>query len=238
MYKETELALKKIIDRKGISCLTTEAYTIYRELLNSDAADERLSRLILLTLLAGTAQKATLGVEKLSDYIQTECCLKKSTSDDLALLYTSLFCAKNQKEWADKQDSGLKDFYNQKWQFDLDAYSEWHSSGVYVEARFHTTTKLTVSDRSLVKKEMKKQLEKNPFTTSEVIFRHFKEILQATLDKDFEYYATCEEYYPPVAEDYVINYEDLLKNFCKQYGFSILSCECDGETSDYIPEFW
>ena len=46
----------------------------------------------------------------------------------------------------------------------------------------------------------------------------------------------CEEYYPPVMEDYSGNGEYALEECCKKLGLKIISFECDGSMSDFEPD--
>ncbi len=87
-----------------------------------------------------------------------------------------------------------------------------------------------------VRDETVAQLKENPFTPEEKIYDHYDNILGQTLDEELEYYVTCEEYYEPVMEDYGGNFEDVSEKFCEKYGFSLVTCECEGESSDFEPD--
>ncbi len=53
------------------------------------------------------------------------------------------------------------------------------------------------------------------------------------LDNDFQVYCYAEDYYPPTAEDYAGNFEDIVKEFCQANGMRILEWDFTGENSDY-----
>lgn len=55
----------------------------------------------------------------------------------------------------------------------------------------------------------------------------------AERDEDLEDYVTCDDYYPPVMEDYYC--EDVLEKFCREQGFKLISYTCDGDMSDFEP---
>lgn len=231
--KQIEQFLKQIIDREGINYLSTDSYKVYKEL--SGTVDGCSARLILVTLLAGVAKCDIHEETALSKYIQKECCLKKSASDRLACLYLSLFSAENCREWNHKIDEGFNNFCKKEWHFDLEAHGVWYTGNVHVDADCYASVDLKVCDSNATRMEVKTLLEQNPFTTEDTLYSYFDEKLDEELSADFEGYVTGEDYYPPVAEDYGINFEYLMLEFCRRYGFELLSYDCGGETSDYIP---
>lgn len=106
--KQLQLSLKQIMDREGPDYLSTYSYEVYLELLQTDGIDACSARLILITLLAGTAEKGMHEKEGLCEYIQEECCLNKIVSDQLAHLYLSLCSEENCKEWNQKINEGFR----------------------------------------------------------------------------------------------------------------------------------
>lgn len=108
MEKQLQLYLKQIVDREGPGYLNTNPYEVYLELLQTDGIDACSARLILITLLAGTAEKGMHEKEGLCEYIQEECCLNKIVSDQLAHLYLSLCSEENCKEWNQKINEGFR----------------------------------------------------------------------------------------------------------------------------------
>lgn len=122
-----------------------------------------------------------------------------------------------------------------KQHFDLEAHDVWYSGNVHVDADFYASVDIEVCDTDVVRMELKALLESNPFTTEETIHKYFMQKFESSMSEDFGDYVACEDYYPPVAEDYDINFEDLALALCRHYGFKLISCECEGETSDYIP---
>lgn len=113
--------------------------------------------------------------------------------------------------------------------------STWYSGGVHIDCWYSGAVEIEVSDKEKVKKETAGLLKKNPFISAEKIFEHYKKVLKSVLDEELEDYVTCEEYYPPVMEDYDGNFEYGMEEFCKKYGFDLVSCECDGDMSDFEP---
>mgnify|MGYP006906617628 CR=1 FL=1 len=89
----------------------------------------------------------------------------------------------------------------------------------------------------MAKKTITKLLEKNPFTTADKIYDCFSKRMSKALDEDFEEYVTCEDYYPPVMEDYYMNGEEALKECCGKLGLEVVSFDCDGSMSDFEPDY-
>lgn len=82
-------------------------------------------------------------------------------------------------------------------------------------------------------KELIALLSSNLFTTKEGIHELFVKRLQKYLDKDFNEYCTCDDYYQPVVEDYGSN----LEYWGKSKGFEFVSCDGDGFDDGYEPKF-
>ncbi len=230
-------ALKQIIDREGINYLSTNSYEVYSELLDKRQVDSKMARLILITLLAGVQEENTQDMTAVSAYIQRKCCLKKSAADDLSEIYCSLFDINHRKEWEEKTEEGFREFCDQEWNYEMDAYSTWEADRVCVDASCHVSVNIAICNPQSIHTFVEPLLTKNPFITAEAISEYFETKLKTDLDNDFNDYVTCDSYYPPVAEDYEDNFEYLITAFCDKYGFELISWDCVGETSDYIPDF-
>ena len=96
-----------------------------------------------------------------------------------------------------------------------------------MDAEFSASFDLEVCDKEILVGQLKALLTSNPYVKAEAIYQHIEKILNAELSKDFD------GYYPPVAEDYGYNYEEIINAFCGNYGFKVSDLEMDGETSDY-----
>ena len=58
--------------------------------------------------------------------------------------------------------------------------------------------------------------------------------LQSWLDNDFEEYCTEDDYYPPVVEDYELDY--YVKEWCEKHGFNLISCKGSGRDKGFEPK--
>ena len=54
------------------------------------------------------------------------------------------------------------------------------------------------------------------------------------LDTEFEEYCTFIDYYPPVVEDFKINYNHVSEGFFSKYGMKIIASDYSGELSDLM----
>ena len=86
----------------------------------------------------------------------------------------------------------------------------------------------------VINEELSKALKKNPFMKADAIRKIYVKSLKGYLDREFEEYCTCDDYYQPVVEDFELDYH--LKDWCKKNGFKIISCEGDGDDSGFEPD--
>ena len=80
-------------------------------------------------------------------------------------------------------------------------------------------------------RELRERLEKSPFMPADDIHSYFEKKLREYLDSEFEDYCSDDDYYPPVAEDFGVDY--CLAKWCKSCGFEVVSCDGSGDTSDF-----
>jgi hypothetical protein len=230
--------LKQMIDKNGFNYLFTNAFTIYQELLECENINPKYARILLLTLLAKVQEQAKnniAGIYALSKYMQDELFITQPIADEFAAMYLSLFSEENKAAWKKNAAKGLIEFCDKEWTFSWEGYEVWYADHVHMDCECTTEAILEVSDKKLVKAEMKKLVETNPFVTAQEIFEIYQEELEDILNRDFREYSQGDDYYPPVAEDYDSNYLCVLEDFCAKHGFEIITYEFDGSTSDYEP---
>lgn len=237
MYMDEALPLlKKIVDQNGVGYLHKKPYSVYTK-LKSKKPDLRVCCVVLVSILAGAPEYAVKMDEKeLSTLFQEGCCLKKSAADQVSQMWAALFGKSNVEEWERNRGQGLRDFCGKTWEYFWEGEAVWRSGGGHIDCWCSGTAVIKVSDEAKVKEETAALLKENPFTSEEKIYDHYKNILGQILDEKLEYYVTCEEYYPPVMEDYDGNFEYELKRFCEKYGFSLIECKCEGSMADFEPD--
>lgn len=85
--------LKEIIDRNGLAYLTEKPYKVYKELIQSEAADRKAAGLILYALVNDVQSEAEPGGDptSLSKEIQRRCSLNKKAADYLSAVFLTLY---------------------------------------------------------------------------------------------------------------------------------------------------
>ena len=58
--------------------------------------------------------------------------------------------------------------------------------------------------------------------------------MEEALAEDFHDYVTCDDYYPPVMEDYDAEYA--LSKCCKELGLKLVHVSSSGDMSDFEPD--
>ncbi len=72
------------------------------------------------------------------------------------------------------------------------------------------------------------------FILSEAVYKLFDEELGEYLNREFEDYCTCDDYYQQVVEDFELEYH--VKDWYKGNGFELVSYEGDGRDGGYDPK--
>ena len=229
--------LEEIINEHGIEYLKRNPYEVYSELI-TNGIDAAHARLVLITLLSGTSEKALeLDTENLSEDIQKECYLQKNAADEMAFMYHLLFDTKNIAHWKKRKNYGFQEFCDKSWKIKWSGSGVWYSGNVHIDCWCDITAEIEVSDKELAKQAISNLLKENPFTPAEEIFDFFSKKILDVLAVDLEDYITCDDYYPPVMEDYYVNGEDVLNECCRKLGLKVLDFDCDGSMSDYEPNY-
>lgn len=209
-------------------------YAVYQKLISAKARPD-YARLVLISLLCSASVKAReMDTAELSKDMQNGCFLRKKAADEIAAMYKSLFSEENVSSWKKKEYSGFKEFCDCTWEFEWEGSGKWSRGGGYYDCWCTVTADVQVADRSLAEKVVSKLLKKNPFTDEDTIFEQFQKKMEEALAVDFHDYVTCDDYYPPVMEDYDAEYA--LSECCKELGLKILHVSSSGDMSDFEPD--
>lgn len=228
-----ENLLKEIINKEGTAYLLREPYQVYLSLLSS-GIQPPYARLVLVTLLAGASEEAKeMDEEGLSKDLQKSCFLRKKAADDISSMYKRLFESDNLESWKEKENSGFEELCDSTWEFEWEGSGRWSKGGGHYDCSCYITADVKVVDRDLAKNAVSDILKRNPFTDADTLFEHFQEQMEGTLEADLEEYVTCDDYYPPVMEDYDGNAKYALEEICKTLGFKIVHFSCSGDMSDF-----
>ena len=226
--------LENIIDEHGTQYLQRNPYAVYQKLISEKARPD-YARLVLITLLCNASVKAgEMDEAELSKDLQNGCFLRKKAADEIAAMYKKLFSEENVSSWKKKEYSGFKEFCECTWEFEWEGSGKWSRGGGYHDCWASVLADVKVEDKTLAEKVVSKLLKKNPFTDEDTIFQQFQNKMEEALEEDFHDYVTCDDYYPPVMEDYDAEYA--LSKCCKELGLKIVHVSSSGDMSDFEPD--
>lgn len=134
-----------------------------------------------------------------------------------------------------RRDSGS--FLQEEFTYTWKGFSVWDAGSGTVDCHYEAEIILNPTEAISEDKELSKRLKKNPFMTREAIYDLFAKRLKDHLDYEFEDYCTCDDYYPPVVEDFGPNMEYELPKWCKENGFELVSFDGDGDDDGFEPKF-
>ena len=228
--------LKGIIDSNGPEYLSEEPYKVYKILVEEKAVDKKIAGALLYLLTTEVICSVKPGDENssLSKAIQRECSFNKNMADQLAAILLALYSKDNEKEWKDKDLAGLENFRKEKLTVKWEGFATWSVSGGGVDCYYTADIVIAPAKNLAIDDELEKQLRKNRFMKTEAISSHYGKVLRKYLDREFEEYCTCDDYYQPVVEDFELDY--YLKEWCKKNGFKLISCEGEGDDSGFEPD--
>lgn len=236
LLQKTEQHLGVIIDEQGIDYLQRKPYEVYKKLISS-GTDRKLAGLVLVTLLSDASKKAReMDMENLSKNIQEECCMKKKAADEMSAMYKSLFDARNMSDWKKRKEHGFREFCGKTWEFQWDGEAQWSSGGGHIDCWCTINAEIEVADKEAARKNVRELLKDNPFTPAEKICEYYAKKMTKALEDDLKNYVTCEDYYPPVMDDYHHNGEYALEECCGKLGLKVVSFDCNGSMSDFEPD--
>lgn len=234
--EQTITKLKEIVDRKSLNYLTVAPYKVYEELIESDTADRKTAGAILCFLVSGMLDRAgeDYSFEKFSKEIQKTCCFNKRMADVLTTIFISLCSMQNREKWKKMNLQGMKRFREEKFSFKWKGFSVWHYSTGSVSCHYETDIMLIPTETIVVDSELAEFLRRNPFMTKEEISSHYSEVVVEYLNREFEEYCTCDDYYQPVVEDFPV--DSHLEMWCKENGFELVGCSGVGYDDGYEPK--
>ena len=235
--EKTVAKLREIIDSEGPAYLENEPYLVYKELVDSRAADRKMAGAVLHALVSGSLNDAknNCSVQELSESVQKECCFIKSMADKIAQIFLLLYSPDNKTAWEEKDKEGLRQFLGDEFTFTWKGFSVWDAGNGTVDCHYKAEIVLMPTESIREDKELTQLLDEKPFTAKDEINMHFEKELREYLDNKFEEYCTEDDYYQPVVEDFDIDYQ--VSEWSKENGFEVVSCDGNGENSGYEPKF-
>jgi len=239
MNKQNEITdkLKETIDNNGPDYLSDNPYQVFKILVNSMTADIKIAGAIFCVLVNNLHMHAMdlNDAESFSDEIKKTCGFNKKISDLSANVFIELYSDKNKENWKEKLNEGMKEFLEDEIKLEWEGFSVWKTYNGSVDCHYNAEIVFKPTLNILQCSKIKKSLDKNPFMKKEEFLKFFKKSLKDQLDTDFEEYCTCDDYYEPTAEDFEADY--YASEWCSKNGFELISCDGDGYTDDYEPDY-
>lgn len=202
--------LKDYIWKNGFEKLSESPFAVYEVMVKSGRGkhgiDPRMARLVLITLLSGTHEKAKKGcsTEGLIEHIQSEHYLNKKISRDLASIYLRLFSDENKKSWDAAKEVGFKEFCESEWIVEWDGRCDWHTKhGGSYPCSAEASLTFSVSDKKKLHSHLSSELKTNPFLSADDIYGILMRQIEDDLDRDMVEYCDADDYYEPYWEDFV-----------------------------------
>lgn len=228
--------LKELVDKNGPGYLTDQPYFVYKELAETGPKNIAAAGAILMLLASGVwdSAKRIDSYDERSKKIQKDCCFNKKMSDRLAYIIQTLYSKENKAEWKNKKGKGLEQFLAQEHSFRWEGFCVWEVSNGTVDCYYDADIKLKPANEAGSNKDLLKLLKKNPFLNEDEIYKYYEKEIAQYLNREFEEYCTCDDYYEPVVEDFEL--ESYVDDWCRKNGFIIVSCEGEGRDDGYEPK--
>lgn len=238
MNKQDEaiaIELKNMIEREGKSYLTDEPYKVFNELVDNGVADRALASGILCVLV-NNLQNAKIreNASEFSALIKKECGFNKNKSDHLAAIFGRLYSKGNRQAWRSRSKEGLKQFLKEEFNCEWEGYAVWNTGGGSVSCYYEAQITLQPLEAVSQEEGLERLLKKNAFLKKEAISDYFCKKLCGYLDRVFDDYCTCDDYYQPVVEDFGL--DEYVSDWCKKNGFEVIACEGNGSDGGFEPD--
>lgn len=227
--------LKAIVDESGPGVLAREPFEVFRRLC-AKGADLEVSAALLHALAMGVSDRAWqgLGPAGLEDALRGECHLDEAMAATLTQILCGLFTRENANAWKARDRAGLAAFCAHEHEISWEGNAEWDSGATTLDCHFDLKVVVEAVSADEVETYLGMWLVEDPFMDEDKIVGIMADDLGAVLDAEFEEWCDCDDYYPPVAEDF--EYEDALSQWCGEAGLKIVSAEGSGLSGGFEPK--
>lgn len=227
--KKVATELKSLINKEGYGYIYDNAYDVYNILLDKKI-DKNIASALLYALVCDIARE---NKDDIKGEIGRVLSLNEEMSTSICNIFSSLYGSRSLSGMKKKEYLGLEEFCSKEWEMCASGAATWeYKYGSKTDYSFSYYFTLKVSDRALVEKDLRKKLEKNPFMKAEDIASAYEEEISSIIADDFEDYCTCDDYYPPVVEDFDGNCAYDMKDYLPKHGLELVSDEYEYHESD------
>ena len=224
--------LENYIWENGFEKLSGDPFGVYQGMKD---IDPKIARLVLMTLLSKTHEKAKKGCpeDELISYIQAEHFVNKKTAKDLASMYLELFSEENQESWDEAQEEGFEEFCEEEWTVEWSGYCDWRAKNFrHVPCNASAELTFAVEDKEKLHSHLESKLKANPFLSADEIYQILANEIEADLDRDMERYCNADDYYEPYLEEFVSEGTHKSEEKWKSWGLEIIDFTGTGDV-DY-----
>lgn len=168
--------------------------------------DERVARLVLVTLMSGAHEMARRGcsADELVGHIRSEHFVDERTAADMASMYLDLFSGENQRTWDEASEVGFREFCQREWTVEWWGESDWHTKhGGSFPCSARASLTFAVQDEKMLHDHLSAELRSNPFLSADDIHALLREQIESDLDNDMDEYCNADDYYEPYLDEFV-----------------------------------
>ena len=192
-------AMNKLIETEGYDYISKKPFEVY-SFLSKKKLPPYLINGITYFLLSSLdiADKSKIEIK---EAIEENLFLTDPLSEELSLIFSSLYSKENKDKLKEKEYKGFEEFCTGTHTIKLASTTYWHNQRSYKCAvKLEFTFSVKDGDKAL--SMFRLALKENPFLSKKDLLEILKYELQSTLDKDFDNFCQMDYEYPPDTEDY------------------------------------
>lgn len=221
--KKSAAVLGNLISKEGYDYIYENPFRVYKTLLKEEI-DNSVAAALLYALVSNTARNNKDDIES---EVGNTLSLNKEMSEVLTAVFSAIYNSDSLSEMKTKEYKGLEEFINGEWELESGGEATWEykRGGSKTDYSYTYSIVVHVVDRTLVEKDLKDKLKKNPFLTAEDIRLYYEDKFDSLIGSKFYDYCTCDDYYPPVVEDFQSECPYYLKKFLPEHGLEMTQDE-------------
>ncbi len=213
--KATVSILKNLISQKGYDYIYDNAHSVYKALLKK-GIERRIADVTLYALVSETARDNKTNIR---EEVENKLFLNEEMTTVVSDMFSTLYDTKSLSKMKKEEFKGLEEFLKGEWEIKSSGEATWQYRRS-TRTDYSYTYKMTIKvvDRALVEKDLKDKLRENPFLKAEDIRSYYENEIDGIICSEFEDYCTCDDYYPPVVEDFPDNIYYEMDKFLPEHG--------------------
>ncbi len=222
--------LKDLISQKGYDYIYDNAHSVYKALLK-EGIERRIADVTLFALVSETARDNKTNIR---EEVENKLFLNEEMSTVVSDIFSTLYDTKSLSKMKKEEFKGLEEFLKGEWEIKSSGEATWQYRRS-TRTDYSYTYKMTIKvvDRALVEKDLKDKLRENPFLKAEDIRSYYENEIDGIICGEFEDYCTCDDYYPPVVEDFPDNIYYEMDKFLPEHGLERIDDDYDYYEGDF-----